>query len=141
MASSPTPTSYHLAPEFSSCPLVFSYKAPHSVYLNFDFISLTERLGIQIPFLLPGASFETRLKRSIQEDVPGGCSGGLSCGCYFYGILERLGSQSISQLTTFRPLLLSPVSLPAARESSSGVPIQQQHLWVQTHLSFFEPYQ
>lgn len=63
-----TPTSYQLVPGFSSCHLVFSYQAPHSVYLNFNLISLTERQGIQIPSLLPGTSFEMGLKRSIRED-------------------------------------------------------------------------
>lgn len=61
----PTPTSYQLVPGFSSCHLVFSYQAPHSVYLNFSLISLTERQDIQIPSLLPGTSFEMGLKRSI----------------------------------------------------------------------------
>lgn len=65
VSGSPIPTSYHLAPEISSCRLVFSYQVPHSVYLNFNLISLTEKLGIHIPFLLPRTSFEMGLKRSV----------------------------------------------------------------------------
>lgn len=114
----PTTTSYQLVPGFSSCHLVFSYQAPHSVYLNFNLISLTERQGIQIPSLLPGTSFEMGLKRSIREDgcvcLLVGVGGRLSCGWSFFSFLKIL----VNGLSW--PLLLSPACHLAARETSWG---------------------
>lgn len=100
----PTSTSYQLVPGFSSCHLVFSYQAPHSVYLNFNLISLTERQGIQIPSLLPGTSFEMGLKRSIREDgcvcLLVGVGGRLSCGWSFFSFLKILGHSQWTFLAT-----------------------------------------
>lgn len=116
----PTTTSYQLVPGFSSCHLVFSYQAPHSVYLNFSLISLTERQGIQIPSLLPGTSFEMGLKRSIQEDgcvcLLVGVGSRLSCGWSFFSFLKILGHSQ----WTFLATSAKSVCHLAARETSWG---------------------